>query len=78
MPHHAPRAKDFGGCGAGTRTLAASNRASMSMAHITRAVPNILVNTNLPFTQFVLLDGSVEFRCTDHHARLRLLDYTDR
>ena len=32
------------------KTPAASNRASMSMALITRAVPNILFNTNLPFT----------------------------
>ena len=26
----------------------------------------------------VLDPGSVGFRCTDHHARLRLLDYMDR
>ena len=45
-----PGRKILGGCGAGTRTPAASNRASMSMAQITRAVPNIRFNTNLPFT----------------------------
>ena len=45
-----PGLKILGGCSAGTRTPAAPNRASMSMADITRAVPNILFNMYLPFT----------------------------
>ena len=44
-----PGRKTLGGRGAGTRTPTASNRASMSVAHITCAVPNIRFMTRLPF-----------------------------
>jgi len=56
-----PGRKILGGCGAGIRTPAASNRASMSMAHITHAVPNILFNTNLPFTAIHTAGGSLRW-----------------
>ena len=45
-----PGRETLGGRGAGTKTPAASNGASMSVAHITRAVPNIRFMTRLPFT----------------------------
>jgi len=50
-----PGQKTWRGRGAGTKTPAASNRASLSVAHITRAVPNIRFMTRLPFTAHMLL-----------------------